>query len=39
MLRLVMGQHGLSLDDETLQFRRKKLFETTLHLTKFVADS
>ena len=39
MLRLIMGQHGLSLDDETLQFRRRKLFETTLHLTKFVADS
>ena len=37
MLRLIMGQLGLSLDDET--FRRKKLFETTLHLTKFVADS
>ena len=29
MLRLVMGQFGLSLDDETLQFRWKKLFETT----------
>ena len=39
MLRLVMGQLGLSLDDETLQFVRKRLFETTLHLTKFVADS
>ena len=39
MLRLVMGQLGLSLDDKTLQFWRKKLFETTLHLTKFVADS
>ena len=39
MLRLVMGQLGLSLDDETLEFGRKKLFETTLHLTKFVADS
>ena len=38
-LRLVMGQLGLSLDDKTLQFWRKKLFETTLHLTKFVADS
>ena len=25
--------------DETLQLWRKKLFETTLHLTKFVADS
>ena len=34
-----MGQLGLSLDDKTLQFGRKKLFETTLHLTKFVADS
>ena len=39
MLRLVMGQLGLSLDDETLHRRRNKLFETTLHLTKFVADS
>ena len=39
MLRLVMGQLGLSLDDETLQLGRKKLFETTLHLAKFVADS
>ena len=27
MLRLVMGQLGLSLDDETLQFWRKRLFE------------
>ena len=32
-----MGQLGLSLDDETLQFWRKNLCETTLHLTKFVA--
>ena len=39
MLRLVMGQLGLSLDDKTLQFWRKRFFETTLHLTKFVADS
>ena len=39
MFRLVMGQLGLSLDDKTLQFWRKKLFETTLHLTKVVADS
>ena len=39
MLRLVMGQLGLSLEDKTLQFGRKKLFEATLHLTKFVADS
>ena len=39
MLRLVMGQLGLSLDDKTLQFGRKKLFETTLQLAKFVADS
>ena len=38
MLRLIMGQLGLSLDDKTLQFWRKNLFETTLHLTKFVAD-
>ena len=28
MLRLVIGQLGLSLDDKTLQFWRKKLFET-----------
>ena len=39
MLRLIMGQLGLSLDDKTLQLWRKNLFETTLHLTKFVADS
>ena len=39
MLRLDMGQFGLSFDDETLQFWRKKLFETTLHPTKLVADS
>ena len=39
MLRLIMGQRGLSLDDKTLHFGRKKLFETTLHLTKIVADS
>ena len=35
MFRLVMGQLGLSRDDKTLQFGREKLFETTLHLTKF----
>ena len=28
MLRLVMGQLGLSLDDRTLQFWLKNLFET-----------
>ena len=39
MLRLDMGQLGLSFDDETLPFWRKKLFETTLHPTKLVADS
>ena len=39
MLRLIMGQLGLSLVNKTLQFWRKNLFETTLHLTKFVADS
>ena len=39
MLRLVMGQLGLSLDDETLQLWWNMLLETTLHLTKFVADS
>ena len=39
MLRLIMGQLGLTLDDETLQFWRNNLFETTLHLTKFVTDS
>ena len=31
MLRLVMGQLGLSLHDKTLQVWRKELFETTLH--------
>ena len=36
---LGQGQLGQSLDDKTLQFGRKKLFETTLHLAKFVADS
>ena len=36
VLRLIMGQHGLPPNDETLHFRRKTLCETTLHLANFV---